>query len=244
MKRMMCVISLLILGQGIAAASPLSQVCDKHYTVMYTETFAGASNQGEWGFDGSYDRIERSGGDPGEYFHNSHLVTFAPRPATGLGTSSEFTGNYRERGVFSVGGDFRTLSVTYTADKRPMSLVLVNHAGTPRDISDDLYVFFVGRENIPQPGDDSPSEWAHYEFPVPADSRALPFPRSEGEWQPGWGAAVGHLSTPARDPDAVWSRVIQDVDQVIFWFHDPRLYAMLQDWDVGMDNLSVATCFD
>ena len=244
MKQMMFVIFLLIFGHEIAAASPISQVCDKHYAMLYTETFAGGSNQGGWAFGNNYDEIERSGGNPGPYLHNSNLVTFAPLPATGFGRSSEFTGNYRRRGVFSVGGDFRTLSASHTTDERPMSLVLVNHAGTPRDSSDDLYVFFVSHENIPQPGADSPSEWVHYELLVPADSRALPFPRSESEWQPGWAAAVGELSNPAPDPDAVWRQVIQDVDRVIFWFHDPRLYSILQTWNVGMDNLSVATCFD
>jgi hypothetical protein len=31
---------------------------------------------------------------------------------------------------------------------------------------------------------------------------------------------------------------------VIFWWHDPRYFAILQSWDIGMDNPSLITCAD
>jgi len=140
--------------------------------------------------------------------------------------------------VIALAADFRIFSVSTTAEERPMSLVLVSDAGTPRDPTDDLFVFYVGPENIPMPG----RGWGNYEFEVPSGSPTLPFPRSETEGEPGWVATRGDVFTPAPDPDAAWNAVIEDVDQVIFWFHDPRYFAFIQTCDVGMANPSIPTC--
>ena len=70
----------------------------------------------------------------------------------------------------------------------------------------------------------------------------MPTPRSQIEGDFGWVAAEGDLFTPAFDPDAVWNTVVEDVDQVIFWWHDPRFFAIIQEWKVAMNDVSIVSC--
>ncbi|ACY17874.1 hypothetical protein [Haliangium ochraceum] len=228
----------LALGAGTSAADTLNEMCEKRFMSVTTETFDQSRNMGDWGFDCRTETQPVSGGSPGSYLSISGLATFAPMARSCTDALSVFGGDYRDAEIFAITADFRTYSVSSTTADRPLSLVLVNDAGTPNDSSDDLYVYYVGAQNIPSVNDG----WAPFQFPVPANSQTLPTPRSNDIGQTGWATAVGELSIPASDPDAVWNTVIQDVDQVIFWWHDPRAFAFLQDWELGMDNPAVATC--
>jgi hypothetical protein len=230
-------VGLLVLGSNAARANPANDNCKKRFQTVYNESFSDGGNEGLWSLSGR-GALDSSGGHPGAFLHDPYLETFAPWGQTQWGVESLFTGNYRAQDVISLAADFRTFSVNLTAEERPMSVMLLSDAGTPRDPTDDLFVFYVGRENIPLPG----RGWDGYEFDVPSDSATLPFPRSLIEGEPGWVATRGDVFTPAPDADAAWNAVIEDVDQVIFWFHDPRFFAFIQSWDVGMDNPSITTC--
>lgn len=235
-KTTFTIIGLLMLGSNAAQANEGEKKCYKRFQPVFTETFSGG-NEGAWSLSGG-GVVEAAGGRPGAFLHDDYLDTFAPWGQTEWGVASMFTGDYRAQDVIALAANFRVFSVTITAAERPMSLVLVSDAGTPRDPTDDLFVFYVGEDNIPMPG----RGWHAYEFDIPSDSPVLPFPRSQIEGEPGWVATVGDMFTPAPDPDAAWNAVIQDVDQVIFWFHDPRFFAFIQTWDLGMDNPSITTC--
>lgn len=201
---------------------------------LFIETFSGGDNEGAWALSaGSV--IQSAGGDPGAFLHDSHLDTFAPRARTQWQKPSVFTGPYRARGVVGLSASFQIFAVSHTVTDRPMSLMLISDPDTPADPADDTYLFHVGPDDIPAPG----AGWVAYQFDVPAHSPTLPFPHSQTEGEPGWVAAQGDLFTPAKDPDAAWNTVMEDVDQVIFWFHDPRYFAILQVWNVGMDNPSI-----
>jgi hypothetical protein len=238
MRKYLLIMSIMV-GAGTAAADPLDQICPMQ---VFQETFSFGSNEGNWGFDCATDLIEDRGGNPGAFLHIRNLETFAPLPRTCGGEPSVFTGDYRKAGVSALSVDFKTFSVSFTTEERPMTVVLINHAGTPSDPSDDLYVFYVSDDNIPAPA--ARRGWRHYQFEIPSDLTTLPYPRSTGEGRPGWAAAVAEMFVPAEDPDAVWNTVIQDVNQVIFWWHDPRFFAIFQSWDVGMDNPAIAMCGD
>jgi hypothetical protein len=229
------------LGAGRAAAEPLDRACSEPYIKIVTETFSNGSNHGNWGFGCPGDVFSDPGGNPGTFRRMTNLDSFAPMARNCGAHQSVFTGDYRKEKVLSLSVDFKTFSVSYTTDERPLALMLVNHAGTPDDINDDLYVFYVGRENIPAESS-SDGGWVRYQFAVPSESSILPRPRSGAEGEPGWVAAVGEVFAPAADPDAVWNTVIQQVDAVIFWWHDPRYFAIFQMWDVGMDNPAIAMC--
>lgn len=233
----------IVLGAGVAAAEPLDRACSESAVNTFVETFSDGSNEGNWGFACSGDVTEDDGGNPGAFRRITGLEIFAPMPRTCDAETSVFTGNYRDQNVISLAADFRTFSVSTTTEERPLTLVLVNHSGTPEDITDDLYVFFVGKENIPAVSRAAGGvAWVRYHFDVPSASAVLPYPRSSSEGEPGWVATVGEVFAPAEDPDAVWNTVIEQVDEVIFWWHDPRYFAIFQMWDVGMDNAAIATC--
>jgi hypothetical protein len=217
-------------------ASLESDLCQGLPVDIFSEGFSDGSN-GAWSLS-PHDVIEPEGGLPGGFLHAAHLDTFAPVARTQWQCSSMFTGNYRARRAVALGTDFKTFSVSRSAEARPVSLMLVSDADTPEDTSDDIAVYYVGPDNVPLPG----GGWVSYQLTVPSRSSILPFPRSHIAGQPGWVAARADIFTPITDPDAVWNAVIEDVDQVMFWFIDPRHFALVQRWDVGMDNPFLATC--
>lgn len=242
MKHVILVLCLIAIAAGPALADPPDRPCARRFTIEFAETFDGGSNEGAWTFGNEFDRILSTGGNPRAFLHNMLLDTFAPRARTTPGVESPFTGNYRERGVFRIGADFKTFSVQFSGEGRTLSFMLVNFNGTPEDPGDDIFVFFVGEKPIPLPDSNARRGWQSYDFHVPSDSLTVPFPRSQAEGEPGWVVAQGDLFTPPPDPDAAWNQVMQRVDQVIFWYQDPRLFAIFQLWNVGMDNPRVATC--
>jgi hypothetical protein len=246
MKKTYIIVS-IVLGAGMAAAEQHARACDEPFIEVITEPFSDGGNEGNWGFACPGSFIDDDGGNPGPFLRITNLETFAPMARTCDTEPSMFKGDYRAANVLALSVDFRTFAASYTTDDRPLTLVLVNHAGTPRDNSDDLYVFYVGKVNIPAvsaAASAGPQGWVRYPFAVPSESPVLPRPRSAAEGEPGWVATVGEVFTPAEDPDAVWNIVIQDVDEVIFWWHDPRYFAIFQMWDVGMDNPAITMCME
>jgi hypothetical protein len=251
------VIPLALLGTASGTDALAGPEDDCRKRTVFTETFEGGKNEGGWSFGISDEAILEEDGSHGDVLvttaclgtsfclvPDQPLVTFAPRARTGK-ADSEFGGDLRARGVTRVGADFRLYRVnTGTYQERPLSLVLVNFNGTPEDPTDDLYVCLVGRRNIPTPSPEGNGGWGRYDFDLPTSSPTLPTPRSEVEGDFGWVAAEGDIFTPALDPDAVWNAVVEDVDQMIFWWHDPRFFAILQNWKVAMDNASIVSCAD
>jgi hypothetical protein len=237
-------IVLVTLVAAPAVAEPLDPICEGKSMGVVREGFSAGATAG-WGFDCAADFVAMSGGNPDAFLRNQEVDSFAPWAMTCTSAAGAFLGDYREKDVAAIAADFKTFSASLTTDERPMSVMLIHHAGTPEYVDDDLLVYYVGDTNIPAPGASSRDGWVHYQFAIPSDSPVLPRPRSPGDGAPGWVAAYGsEVSQPADDPDAVWNTVIENVDQVIFWWHDPRYFAILQSWDVGMDNPALITCAD
>lgn len=246
-------LALLAIGSSFDAFAAGPNDCRRQ--TIFTESFEGGSNEGRWSFGIFEEAIAPSSSPHGDVLITScrtnpcplpdqPLATFAPQART-LASASEFTGNLRARRVTEVRADFRLYRVNFdTYQERPLSLVLVNFNGTPEEIDDDLYVFLVGKKNIPSPSPTGNGGWVSYSFDLPTSSPTLPTPFSTVEGEPGWVAADGEIFFPADDPDAVWNRVVENVDQMIFWWHDPRFFAILQNWKVAMDNAAVVSCSD
>jgi hypothetical protein len=180
------------------------------------ETFDGGSNQGgwTWGTGG----VLPAGGNPGPYLDSANLDTFAPQPRT-TQAGSVFTGDFRARKVSSFGVDLITLSNSTTAG-RPLTLMLMHDPGTPGDPFDDTAAYFMG-PNIPHFGEG----WLEYDYVVPSQETTLPT---------GWLLLnMGDIGQPANHS---WDEVIQDVDQVRFFYGDPTFFFIFQLWNVGLDN--------
>lgn len=191
----------------------------------FVEPFDGGSNEGGWSFGTGGESIQTSGGNPGAYLFVPVVDTFAPQPRTGFGVASLFTGDYRAQEVTSVGVDLITNSVDFTAEDRPLSVLLVSDNDTPGDGTDDWAAYTIGPTNVPLPGEG----WLSYDFDIP--SRATSFPA-------GWSFI---LYGPNSPPSPDWNQVITDVTQLRFFYGDPELFFIFQQWSLGLDNPRIST---
>ena len=116
----------LLLALSLSAQNPPVAPAPK---VNLLETFS-AGNTGRWSFFGNPDNpvevIEPSGGNPGAFLHSTCsglacLDTFAPELRTELGVASIFTGDYRAKGVASLGVDLAIFRVDFSSSGRPLS---------------------------------------------------------------------------------------------------------------------------
>ncbi len=206
----------LILTACALATPPAAAQCP----TTFTETFTGGSNDGEWGFGSSGDTHVPNGGNPGEFIGTQQFDTFTPRAQTTLGVTSVFHGDYRAAGVTDMGIDLKTFANQFpNSCMRPISIQLVSDPGTPGNFGDDTYVYFVSGQQAPCAGEG----WKSYDFAVPAASATLPA---------GWAIDPNNPGAP----DAVWNQVIEDVDQVLWWYGDPTFFFIFEQWSVGLDN--------
>lgn len=208
-----------------ACVAALSAAAAAQFTTI-TETFDGGSNEGNWTFGlTQIEVIQETGGNPGAWLYSpceglNCLDTFAPQPrTTPIGGDHAFTGDYRERGVNRIGIDLQTLDVDFSAGGRPLTIILVTDNGTPGDTSDDWGAYFVGNHNIPLPGEG----WKSFTFSIPSQSETLPT-----GWQ--------YITYGGSEPMPDWNVLVQNVAQVRFFYGDPDLFFIFQQWELGMDN--------
>jgi len=209
MARIVILSMALVLATGAASAD------------SFIETFDGGSNVGGWTFGTGNEVIEPAGGNPGAYLHDSFVDTYAPQPRTTQ--PSVFTGDFRGQSVRRLGIDLITLAVDFSADGRPLTLMLISDAGTPSDPDDDWAAYVIGPNNAPVPG----QGWVSYSFDVPSQETSLPA---------GWATlALGSSSPPSPD----WNQLITDVARVQFFYGDPTFFFIFQVWNLGLDNPTI-----
>lgn len=187
----------------------------------YVDTFETGSSQGGWTF-GLPPVYPTTGGNPGRFLRVDNLDTFAPQPRTAMSVNP-FTGNFRERNVVRIGVDLKTFDVDFSAAERPCTLLLYNNNGTPSNTNDDWAAYFMG-EDIPLEG----QGWKSYTFDVPSQETTLPA---------GWKT----IQFGSASPTPNWNTVIQDVDRIVFFYGDPELFFIFQQWDLGLDNVFIET---
>jgi len=209
-----------ILVSSLACLVACSAALAVPRTRTETESFKHGSNEGGW-FLAGFDGLSLRGGNPGSFLAVRGLDTYAPQPRTT--EPSTYTGDYRATRVVALGVDVIVNKVDFSAEGRPLSLLLTSDPGTPDDPADDCTAYLVGTREIPLPGEG----WAEFDFEVPSQSPTLPA---------GWGILEG---CPEPDADAAWNRVIVDVDGVTYFYGDPTMFFIFQNWATGIDNPSI-----
>lgn len=184
----------------------------------FNESFDAGSNVGGWNF-GVAMTNPQSGGNPGAWMNGS-VDTFAPQIRTS--GSSVFTGDWRAKGVNSVGIDVTTISTQFPAS-RELSLILTNFNGTPLNPNDDCIVYFLGTRRVPQAG----GGWETFDFAVDSASTTMP---------QGWKT----LGTACVSPNGAWNSVLQNVDEVRFFFGNPENFFIFDIWNIGFDNARIS----
>lgn len=186
----------------------------------FNESFDAGSNVGGWTI-GTPTTNPQTGGNPGAW-RNGSVDTFAPQLRTS-GPASVFTGDWRAKGVRSVGIDLTTISTQFPAS-RELSLILTNFNGTPANPSDDCIVYFLGTRLVPQPG----AGWETFDFAVDASATTMP---------QGWATLGGGCVSP----NGAWNSVMQNVDEVRFFYGNPEFFFIFDIWNVGFDNARISS---
>ncbi len=206
---------------GVVAALAVTTAGFAGSTETFVETFDELPSEGGWTW-GAGDTLVEEGGNPGSFFGTATLATFAPQPRT-TSAKNQFVGDYRGRGVTSIGVDLQTFAANFGTGERPLSPMLIYDNGTPGDPFDDTAAYFLG-PNIPAVGEG----WISYDFDVPSQEETLPA---------GWALLnLGDSGSPANHD---WSTVVQNVSRVHFHYGHPEFFFLLQDWQLGMDNVRI-----
>lgn len=201
--------------------------------VTFIETFDNASNVGSWTWGTGNEFINMLNGNPGPYLRDNTLASCCPALSTWPGTSSIFTGNFRAKGVTSVGLDLVTNNASSGVGGRLLSVMLVNDNGDPWDYENKWGAYFVGDKNVPAAGVDTstggiPQGWTSYNFVIDSQSNVLP---------EGW-VLFRFNGEPI---DFTWNDVITDVSELWFHYGDPSGIYLFTSWDVGTDNVRITT---
>lgn len=184
----------------------------------YIETFDDGMNHSGWSWDRTaLGGVVASGGNPGGYFESALMAV----PAL-FSSGEQFTGDFRARGVGSIGGDLR--GVQFAAPEGMISISLMYNNGTPENPFDDTYATYVS--SIPSPVNPDMG-WVSFDFEVPSASLETP----EG-WQ-----LSGVL--PQLPPTATWDQLITNVNEVIIAWNNPLEPVLLFDVVRGADNLRI-----
>lgn len=181
-----------------------------------------------YGFTFGYtdgDAVVSIGGNPGFWFENNGLATAIPRLY--IEGDNPFIGDYIAERVSNISVDAQTLLASLNMPGRDLSLLLLNYNGAgPNDVDLHKYVYYVFPEGAPQPGDG----WKSFSIDIPWNF--------DGDMPDGW--AGGDSWDPENLPDGwTFSDVISSVDEVnIMWGH-PAFFYLLQDFHLGVDNVSI-----
>lgn len=187
-----------------------------------TDTFDPGSNTGGWTFGGPSGVILPTGGNPGAFWNEPGLDTFAPRLRT-TSQSSDFTGNYRARQVNRLGVDLALFHVDFSAGGRPLALILLSDNQTPANPDDDWGAYTLHAQNIPLVGEG----WKHYDFAVPSQAASLPA---------GW-----NFIEFGAGANLNWTNLVTNVRGVEFFHGDPTMFFIFQMWHLGADNPTIET---
>jgi hypothetical protein len=152
------------------------------------DTFEGGANIGSWSFGTGNGAIVNTGGNPGAYYRDTFIDSFAPRASTEWGSSSPFVGDYRSNGVTEISVDFQLFAVDFSAAGRPLTLLLTDDNGTPNDFDDDWGMFYRHQEIVPQVGEG----WKHFVFQFDSASNTMPA---------GWNTILFGPNSPAMRLD-------------------------------------------
>lgn len=210
-KRSISLLSATLCG-SFFATNPASAVVTKKLVV--TEDFTKGSNEGQWNFLFPAQLVDDVNAS---YLYVSGLDTFAPQLQTGDSGKSIFTGNYVQKKVKSIQFTNQVFSDLNPNDDRPVTLML---------ISGDLAAYKKSDKLLIQ----SLKKWETFSFDIPKTAQEA----SAAGWKT--------TSWPRMDRDHAhgnYDDIIRNVDHVEFYYGDPELFYIFQDWSVGATGMGM-----
>lgn len=190
----------------------------------FTESYENNSDEGDFEiWWDNYNTIQSPGGNPGAYLELDNTQGSATchfLEILGREWPSAFSGDWRARGITSVGLDVNILQGSYAGGV--LEVVLGTDNGTP-DKADDCRMRYFAPDIPPQaPG------WTSYDFPCDASSMVMPLD---------WGVEGTCTGVTA---DQIWNSIIQDVDYIEFRMDtNPASFCTFTSWQFGVDNIRI-----
>lgn len=179
-----------------------------------TEDFTQKSNEGQWSFPFPTTIVEESGKS---YLYTSGLDTFAPQLDTAPNQKSIFTGNYVAQKVKSIDMTTQIFSDLSPQDDKPLTLILTSGNYAAYKSSDKLVVASLNR-------------WESYHFDIPKSAAEA----AKQGWHVTTWPRMGGSATPDK-----YDAILQNVDHVQFYYGDPVMFYMFQNWDLGVTDISI-----
>lgn len=191
------------------------------------EDFEDGTIDGGWRWSG-YDTVEPTGGNPGAFGVCPEI--WVPTPVYFGGWNAPgWTGDYRAMGVTGFSIDIMTISTAnYNLAYYPLFIVIMNHMGTPDDITDDVFVYYEPDAfNAPAAG----TGWSSYAWDIPSDFVGAP-----GELPAGW---LGGNWTTQRDfpADMTWQDMMANVGRLEVRMLYMDYAAAYEPYVMGADNV-------
>jgi len=191
------------------------------------EDFEDGVIDGGWRWSGT-DVVEPSGGNPGAYGLSPEI--WVPTPVYFGGWDAPgWTGDYHAMGVTGFSIDIMTVSTSnFNLAYYPLFIVIMNHMGTPDDITDDVFVYYnPDAYNAPAAG----TGWASYQWDIPSD-----FVGGPGELPPGW--MGGNWTTQTVFPaDMTWQDMMTNVGRLEIRMLYMDYAAIYEPYVMGSDNI-------
>jgi len=219
MRTIMTVITLaLVLAMSTAAFAE---------TGIY-EDFESGVIGGGWHWSDA-DFITTTGGNPGAFGQCPEI--WVPLPTYFGGWDAPgWTGNYTAMGVTGFSIDLQTISTQNNwIDTYPVFIALMNHMGTPDDISDDVFVYPDYDFNAPAEG----AGWSSYQWDIPSD-----FVGGPGEMPAGWNG--GNWADWTVLPDGMtWQDMMTNVNRIEVRTLQFGMFANYDPFVMGADNVAL-----
>ena len=184
-----------------------------------------SGNPHKWTFSVTNpDSLKPSGGNPRSYLLNTLVIRHAPRVLSHPDLHTPLGVALATASVSRIAVDAIT-HATSIPRSGAFALVLRATNGTPH-VKDDDFAYTLADREVPRVGEG----WVSYSFDVPSGSTDAT-PR-------GWNGG-NHFDHGRWREGMSWPRFIHQVDQVEFWWIDPRQLGIVHDSMVGIDNVRV-----
>lgn len=220
MRTLMTVIALaLILAMSTVAIAE---------TGIY-EDFEDGVIDGGWRWT-DMDFIESPGGNPDSY--GTAFEFWVPTPTYFGGWDAPgWTGNFTTMGVTGFSIDVMTVSTqNFYFDEYPLFITIMNHMGTPTDISDDVFVYADPNSyNAPGAG----TGWHTYQWDIPSD-----FVGGPGEVPDGWSGGTWAV-WDALPADMTWQDMMTNVGRLEVRTLRFGMMANFNPYQMGADNVEL-----
>lgn len=190
-------------------------------STIFNEDFKNGSNEAGWTF-GSDPIIVDEPGSSKTYLELDTFPSGAWAPIVQTSNSqSVFLGNYRDKKVTQLAAEVKWFDkyFRFPEDDRPLAVALIHDN-------------FAAVKLSSAPLSSAVNTWFNFEFEIPTSYDDL---KSTG-WK-----VFNWPETAVEEDDSHFEEILQDVQQVKFFYADPARVYLILNFQVGITNISLTS---